>query len=142
MNLNGVYDIHTNTMQYPKIMQPTHARWEAVEPLANLTISDSPSSLPPVPSQISNSYLVADILYQNAPFSGLGVPGPDADMIEPSGSGLSAVPQDIVDLLPEKERQAFEEAKAREGRWKNNWGSETEDSMRKALLVDKGLIGG
>ncbi|KAJ5774497.1 Chromatin-remodelling complex RSC SWI/SNF subunit Rsc7/Swp82 [Penicillium paradoxum] len=31
-NLGGVYDVHTNTMQYPKIMQPTHARWERVPP--------------------------------------------------------------------------------------------------------------
>lgn len=29
-NLEGVYDVHTNYIQYPKIMQPTHARWEAV----------------------------------------------------------------------------------------------------------------
>ncbi|CAG8134445.1 unnamed protein product [Penicillium olsonii] len=32
VNLNGVYDVHTNIMQYPKIMQPTHARWERVPP--------------------------------------------------------------------------------------------------------------
>lgn len=32
-NLDGVYDIHTNYMQYPKIMQPSHARWENVPPL-------------------------------------------------------------------------------------------------------------
>ncbi|EED19513.1 nuclear localization protein NPL6, putative [Talaromyces stipitatus ATCC 10500] len=31
-NLEGVYDVHTNYMQYPKIMQPTHARWERVAP--------------------------------------------------------------------------------------------------------------
>ncbi|KAJ5347834.1 Chromatin-remodelling complex [Penicillium brevicompactum] len=31
-NLNGVYDVHTNIMQFPKIMQPTHARWERVPP--------------------------------------------------------------------------------------------------------------
>ncbi|OJD17722.1 hypothetical protein AJ78_02186 [Emergomyces pasteurianus Ep9510] len=31
-NLDGQYDIHTNTMQYPKIMQPTHIRWEAIPP--------------------------------------------------------------------------------------------------------------
>lgn len=30
--LGGSYDIHTNSMQYPKIMQPTHARWERVPP--------------------------------------------------------------------------------------------------------------
>ncbi|CDM35102.1 hypothetical protein DTO013E5_3018 [Penicillium roqueforti] len=31
-NLGGVYDVHTNIMQHPKIMQPTHARWERVSP--------------------------------------------------------------------------------------------------------------
>lgn len=31
-NLQGTYDIHTNSMQYPKIMQPSHARWERVPP--------------------------------------------------------------------------------------------------------------
>lgn len=31
-NLNGVYDTHTNMMFYPKIMQPTHARWEQIPP--------------------------------------------------------------------------------------------------------------
>lgn len=29
-NLNGVYDTHTNMMFYPKIMQPTHAKWEQI----------------------------------------------------------------------------------------------------------------
>ncbi|KAL2824622.1 chromatin remodelling complex Rsc7/Swp82 subunit-domain-containing protein [Aspergillus cavernicola] len=31
-NLQGVYDIHTNLIQYPKIMQPSHARWERLPP--------------------------------------------------------------------------------------------------------------
>lgn len=31
-NLEGVYDTHTNLMFYPKIMQPTHARWEQISP--------------------------------------------------------------------------------------------------------------
>lgn len=31
-NLEGVYDVHTNFMHYPKIMQPTHARWERLPP--------------------------------------------------------------------------------------------------------------
>lgn len=32
MNISGTYDIHTNIMMYPKIMQPTVARWEPIEP--------------------------------------------------------------------------------------------------------------
>ncbi|KAL5336478.1 chromatin remodelling complex Rsc7/Swp82 subunit-domain-containing protein [Aspergillus crustosus] len=31
-NLGGIYDIHTNLIQYPKIMQPSHARWERIPP--------------------------------------------------------------------------------------------------------------
>ncbi|KAL2866743.1 chromatin remodelling complex Rsc7/Swp82 subunit-domain-containing protein [Aspergillus lucknowensis] len=31
-NLGGVYDLHTNLIQYPKIMQPSHARWERLPP--------------------------------------------------------------------------------------------------------------
>ncbi|KAI5299990.1 F-box protein: endocytic membrane traffic, recycling ReCYcling 1 [Ascosphaera pollenicola] len=29
---NGQYDVHTNMMQYPKNMQPTHVRWQPVPP--------------------------------------------------------------------------------------------------------------
>ncbi|KAI5308179.1 hypothetical protein KEM55_006356 [Ascosphaera atra] len=29
---NGQYDVHTNLMQYPKNMQPTHVRWETIPP--------------------------------------------------------------------------------------------------------------
>ncbi|BDD60668.1 hypothetical protein MPDQ_006612 [Monascus purpureus] len=31
-NLQGIYDIHTNAIQYPKIMQPSHVRWERLPP--------------------------------------------------------------------------------------------------------------
>ena len=31
-NLEGLYDVHTNAMQYPKITQPSHARWERQPP--------------------------------------------------------------------------------------------------------------
>ncbi|EEH04863.1 nuclear localization protein [Histoplasma capsulatum G186AR] len=31
-NLDGHYDIHTNIMQYPRIMQSTHVRWEIIPP--------------------------------------------------------------------------------------------------------------
>ncbi|KAI9832876.1 MAG: hypothetical protein M1819_003906 [Sarea resinae] len=32
-NLDGLYDPHTNIMQFPAIMQPTHVRWEQIPPL-------------------------------------------------------------------------------------------------------------
>ncbi|KAJ5585122.1 Chromatin-remodelling complex RSC SWI/SNF subunit Rsc7/Swp82 [Penicillium hispanicum] len=30
--MGGIYDVHTNTMQYPQIMQPTHVRYERIPP--------------------------------------------------------------------------------------------------------------
>lgn len=60
-NLDGYYDIHTNVLQYPKIMQPTHARWERLPPpdprvaakltkgLSTLSLTnDSEETAPPV----------------------------------------------------------------------------------------------
>ncbi|CAL5867616.1 uncharacterized protein PFLUO_LOCUS1835 [Penicillium psychrofluorescens] len=31
-NLGGIYDVHTNIIQTPKIMQPSHVRWERLPP--------------------------------------------------------------------------------------------------------------
>lgn len=39
-NVEGVYDAHTNLMHYPKIMQPTHARWEEL-PVADSDVADT-----------------------------------------------------------------------------------------------------
>ncbi|KAJ5760574.1 Chromatin-remodelling complex RSC SWI/SNF subunit Rsc7/Swp82 [Penicillium odoratum] len=53
--MGGVYDVHTNTMHYPQITQPTHVRYERVPPseagstaelmtdLSSLTIASKPS---------------------------------------------------------------------------------------------------
>lgn len=32
VTMGGVYDVHTNTIHYPQITQPTHCRWERVPP--------------------------------------------------------------------------------------------------------------
>lgn len=57
-NLDGVYDPHTNTIQYPKIMQPTHARWERLplpESTATRKLTEGMSSL-----QLSNGVPTED----------------------------------------------------------------------------------
>jgi chromatin structure-remodeling complex protein RSC7 len=43
-NLDGVYDNNTNMIFYPKIMQPTHAAWEHVEPVSARQQSATPST--------------------------------------------------------------------------------------------------
>jgi len=160
-NLNGVYDTHTNVMQYPAIMQPTHARWEARDPITEVAnglngvrVSDTEhqsedlsakdieasSTLPPVKPLYARHFLIVDTLYENPPHSNLGYPGPDGDVRDLGFNGLSSVSNDIRDELPAECRKAFDEALAKEKEWKNRWGTETRDSMRKAPIIDKGLF--
>ncbi|KAJ8118209.1 hypothetical protein OPT61_g754 [Boeremia exigua] len=116
---NGTYDPHTNLMCYPKTTQPTHARWERV-----------PASESDVPPLVAQKYLIVDKMFQQPPFSGLGIPGPDADYIDVGTNGLpSLADEDLAELTPE-EREVFESVKAEESEWRSQWGGETTDGAR------------
>lgn len=165
---NGVYDAHTNLMFMPKIMQPTHARWEQIPP-PSLTTAPEPKLLTngdshpitngdsahdpmaydtqqstvfsSVPSVISRNFAVIDTHYTSPPLSNPGFPGPDNLITDPtSGStGLSNISAELVDELPEDCRKAFEEERRRELEWKRQWGTEAQSCMRGGLRV--GLAG-
>ncbi|KAJ5973807.1 Chromatin-remodelling complex RSC SWI/SNF subunit Rsc7/Swp82 [Penicillium waksmanii] len=115
--MGGVYDIHTNSMQYPQVMQPTHCRVERVPPPDNRSLMTDMSSLkptdstnepttqdekpqaeqqqapvfPPVPAHISNRYVVQDIIFESPPYSNMGVPGPDGDLRNLQPNGLVSI---------------------------------------------------
>lgn len=177
LNENGVYDPNTNMMFYPKIMQPTHARWEQVpsedlpaqrnppqlmngltngHPLPNGTanaddhgdsmeVEDLPRSqdqfaptiFSDVPAVISRNFTVVDTHFTAPPLSGIGYPGPDGHVADfASGpNGLSTVPDDVADELPEDCRRAFEEAKKTELAWKRQWGTEAQSGARGSLKI-------
>jgi chromatin structure-remodeling complex protein RSC7 len=118
-NLDGIYDAHTNLMCYPKITQPTHARWEEVAP--------EESDVPPL---VRRKYMVIDTYVQDPPFSGLGIPGPDGDFIDVGPNGLPDVDEEDVAQMSPETRQAFLRAKRAEREWKNQWRSEAEDGAR------------
>lgn len=142
-------------MFYPTIMQPTHAKWEQVSPqnsiestrhLTNGTAHtngdqmniDQPSTLfSDVPSVVSRNYAVIDTAYTAPPISNAGFPGPDGAVTDPTSGtqGLSCISSEILDELPEECRKAFEQAKAAEVAWKQQWGTEAESGMRQALKV-------
>lgn len=180
-NLNGVYDTHTNMMFYPKIMQPTHARWEQVPPpvdpaeaeqkqlanglpnghhkLPNGTDDDQdamdieqpdtqpsagdlpqpqpPTMFQPIPATVSRTFTVIDTAFTSPPISGTGYPGPDGAISDPTSgpNGLSSIPDDIVDELPEDCRRAFEQARREELAWKRGWGTEGQSGMRGGLKI-------
>ncbi|EMC92957.1 hypothetical protein BAUCODRAFT_37871 [Baudoinia panamericana UAMH 10762] len=160
--LDGVYDSHTNMMFYPKIMQPTHARWEQIPPpIASITnggaeslpngttnnggphedheaAEPNPSIFPPVPPIISRNFVITDThLSHPALPSSSGYPGPDSATLDPtSGSnGLTTIPAELVEELPAECRAAFEQARGEETRWKRSWGTEAGSALRGELRV-------
>jgi chromatin structure-remodeling complex protein RSC7 len=151
-------------MHYPKIMQPTHVKWEeldgelphkaphsltnGVSALTNgihdVNLNDAAAkegnnTFPPVPSIITRNFLVVDTKFKSPSISGLGVPGPDGDAVDVGPNGLPDVSDEILAELPLECRQALEDAKEKERQWKQNWGSEIEDGARGALRI--GFLG-
>jgi chromatin structure-remodeling complex protein RSC7 len=166
---DGVYDTHTNMMFYPKIMQPTHARWEQVPPpdrssdmkaltngLTNGHHTNGTSENPadpdtmdtseatghstiftPIPSLISRNFVAVDTHFTSPPISNAGYPGPDGAITDPTSgpNGLTSIPDDVIDELPEECRKAFEEARRTEVEWKKYWGTEAQSALRADLKV-------
>ncbi|KAK6395805.1 hypothetical protein LTR65_010826 [Meristemomyces frigidus] len=173
--LDGVYDAHTNMMYYPKIMQPTHARWEQVPPppaasdakllnsgltnghkLTNGTTEHSdldspmnveelprsqealePTMFSDIPAVISRNFAVIDTQYTAPPISHAGYPGPDGHVADSTSgpNGLSSIPDDLLDELPEDCRRALIEAKRSESQWKQQWGTEAHSALRQGLKI-------
>ncbi|KAF2085038.1 hypothetical protein K490DRAFT_68238 [Saccharata proteae CBS 121410] len=166
-NMEGIYDPHTNQLHFPKIMQPTHARWEEVP--ADPAVSDegsnpghkrltngtsnganghthsaaqshaSDSIFSPVPPVVARNFLVADTIFESPPLTGLGVPGPDGDFHDTGINGLADLSEDILSELPPECRKALEEAKEKEVEWKSRWSTETVDGARGQLKI--GFLG-
>lgn len=147
-----MYDVHTNVMQYPKTMQPTHAKWVQIDD-NEVTVNgqltsghtkdrdgEALSIFAPVKPIYSRNYMIVDTAYETPPYSNLGVPGPDGDVYDMGFNGLSTISDDIKAELSPECLAAFEEALAKEMEWKNKWGTEGTDAHRKAPIIDKGLI--
>ncbi|KAL8404909.1 hypothetical protein RB594_009698 [Gaeumannomyces avenae] len=158
-NLAGVYDVHTNVMQYPAIMQPTHARVEHVplepaapaEPLDTHDDDPPPATLfKPLPPNIPRNFRVVDVALETPPGgvapasydlrpNEVGGAGDSPDFLSPF-RGLAAVPDDVRDLLPAECRAAFDEAVAREKGWHARWGPEREVACRRDPVIDKAIV--
>ena len=142
-------------MQYPKIMQPTHARWEQILPISPSSRptqiaadqinggsinglnghSDSRESaatdtiFPDIPPVFTRNFMISDTYYESPSASVLGYPGPDEE------GELTRVPEYLVAELPEDCRQAFVEARAVEKAWKERWGADKVDGARAQLHI-------
>ncbi|KAI5926262.1 chromatin remodelling complex Rsc7/Swp82 subunit-domain-containing protein [Camillea tinctor] len=138
-NLSGVYDIHTNMLQYPAITQPTHARIEQVTDSAAPTDS---ARFPPMDPKIPRNFTVIDT-YMEMPPAGVSpavyeqreVPAFLTDF-----QGLGTVSADIMDELPPECRAAFEKALGQEKAWKAKWGPEATSAHRRAPIIDAAIV--
>jgi chromatin structure-remodeling complex protein RSC7 len=139
---NGVYDPHTNVTHYPKITQPSHVKWDFIpnSPDANLTNGHSSHTIfSPVSNLVARNFLVVDTTFVAPTISGVGLPGPETYISDLNPNGLPNLDQEMMDELPEECRTALLQAKEKENKWKQQWGTETENGMRAKLKI--GFLG-
>lgn len=143
-------------------MQPTHVRWEQLptnteqhEPAEGQTADastnivapqlgfvDSPNDtnasvtiFPDLAPGVTRNFVVTDTYYEGPPMSGLGIPGPDGDIMDVGPLGLADVTEEVLALLPEECMGPFLEARAAEIEWKKKWKAEQEDHARAQLKI-------
>ncbi|KAL8799815.1 MAG: hypothetical protein Q9182_005610 [Xanthomendoza sp. 2 TL-2023] len=138
-NLEGVYDPHTNTLQYPRIMQPTHAQWEDSRgPQRSRSPEQSrraDSRLPEVSAVLERNFLITDTYYASPAISGLGNPGPDGDIVDVGPPGLVATSESVAAAMPVECLKALESARSEALKWKTSWVGEGKDGARASLRI-------
>lgn len=149
-NNKGVYDVHTNTIQYPAIMQPTQARIEPVAASDPDDVNAESQIFPPLSPSIPRNFMVTDTYFETPPS---GIAAVTYDSV-PKGStnvdngpdflasfrGLGAVSDEIKDCLPPECREAFEKAAAQEQNWHAKWGVEASAKSRRNPVIDKAIV--
>lgn len=131
-------------MQYPAIMQPTHARIEQVVDSSNSAESDSDtnSRFPPLDPRIPRNFTVVDT-YMETPPAGISSAVYEKREVPAFLSefqGLGAVSNDILEELPAKCREAFEKALEKEKAWTATWGPEKSMTHRRDPIIDAAIV--
>lgn len=122
--MEGIYDPHTNLMCYPRLTQPTHAKWEEV-----------PQEESDVPPLVRKHYLVVDTFAQKPPYASLGLPGPDGPFLDVAAGGLPDLEDEDIQLMTPEAREAFQQAKRDEQWWKDQFHSETVNGARAKVKI-------
>jgi chromatin structure-remodeling complex protein RSC7 len=137
-------------MHYPRITQPTHAKWEQIHDeasagaelntqrlLTNGTSDHHPPNtiFEPVQEVVSRNFFVVDTVYASPSTNALGNPGADGRMLSMGPNGLPDVSEEILAELPLDCRAALLDAKCQEQEWKEKWTSESNDGMRGNLKI-------
>ena len=134
-------------MQYPKMMQPTHARWEQIKGQASskkaLEESDGTDGkveadwavLPEMPTFYAQKFMVTDTCLETPSISTSGYPGPDGNLMDVDPPTLTDIPDDVAISLPIECQESLFKAQSREASWKRRWGREEESALRAEVKV-------
>lgn len=152
MNNRGVYDVHTNTIQYPAIMQPTNARIVQVEPSGSDSSEETSQVFPTLQPSIARNFMVTDTYFETPP-AGISHQSYETNRVayvadkKAHGSdflapfhGLNAMSAEILAELPPECREAFDKAAANERSWHSKWGTEKETKSRRDPVIDKAIV--
>lgn len=126
-------------------MQPTHARWEVCSVTDTCSSDESTkegspdgrvnSQFSPIPSIIQRNFVVADMYYASPPVTGIGLPGPDGDVLDVGPPGLAATAESVAAALPCECLRSLESARREAIKWKNLWQGEDQDGARAQLRI-------
>ncbi len=125
-------------------MQPTHARWEACS-VTDMSSSDGPAEGSPggransqfsaIPSIIQRNFVVADMYFASPPVTGIGLPGPDGDVLDVGPPGLAATAESVAAALPCECLRSLESLRHEAIKWKDSWQGEDQDGARAQLRI-------
>lgn len=148
-NLSGVYDTHTNLVMFPKIIQPTRARWLHVndcdsDQQSSKLISEKeasgPSLFTPLKSIYSKNLLIIDTMYESAPATLTGNFNSEENEFDTGFSGLSSISEEIKAELPAECLKALEKTLKIEKQWKSRWESKNENGCTYSPVINKGVV--
>jgi chromatin structure-remodeling complex protein RSC7 len=128
-NFDGIYDVHTNAVLYPKDMQSTHGRWEKIDDANPSQDEDLTRRLPQLPPIYARNFRIHDLCLETAPQSAFGEPGDQVN-----ANDLSSIPPHIIEELPEECAIALHEAQQLESVWQSKWTAEKRDGLRTHFL--------
>ena len=127
-NSEGLYDIHTNIMQWPRHMQPTRGRWEKLQHVQTEEDGND-NRLSSLKSVYSRNFRVHDFTMEAPPDSNLPPPAMEFDE-----NSLNAIPTEVLDELPMDCLEALQQARMRENSWRSKWRDERIDGLRATFL--------
>ena len=128
-NFKGLYDIHTNNVQRPNHMQPTHGRWSKVDDNQPDDDAEITYRMPHLDPVYARNFRIEDLCLESAPDSAFGRPGLGTDE-----NPLSSLPPHIIEELPGGCLVALRDAQHRTTAWTNEWTSEKKDGLRAHFL--------